>query len=79
MDNWASLFLSIGSFVFFLTSFFVAKAITVRRDRRWAFAGGVSGRGGPPASKYFTPEGVMDSDDEGRSGLLVEEGVAISF
>eukprot|EP00518_Triparma_eleuthera_P008508 CAMPEP_0182488986 /NCGR_PEP_ID=MMETSP1319-20130603/48681_1 /TAXON_ID=172717 /ORGANISM="Bolidomonas pacifica, Strain RCC208" /LENGTH=304 /DNA_ID=CAMNT_0024691111 /DNA_START=196 /DNA_END=1109 /DNA_ORIENTATION=+ len=78
MDNWASLFLSIGSFVFFLSSFFVAKAITARRDRRWAFAGGVSGRGGPPASKYFA-EGVMDSDDEGRSGLLVEEGVAISF
>ncbi|GMH90204.1 hypothetical protein TrVE_jg8120 [Triparma verrucosa] len=77
MDNWLSLFLSIGSMAFFCFAFFQAKWITEKRDKRWAFPGGVSGRDGPPASKYFS-DGVLDSDDEGRHGLLIEEGT-ISF
>lgn len=77
MDNWLSLILSIGSMGFFCGAFFQAKWITEKRDKKFAFPGGVSGRDGPPASKYFS-DGILDSDDEGRSGLLIEEGT-ISF
>ena len=76
MDNWMSLVLTLGSMVFFIASFYGAKRLCEWRDKRWGFPGGVSGRGGPPASKYFNDDGRSDSEGEDDKGavLLLEEG-----
>ncbi|GMH56810.1 hypothetical protein TrRE_jg12760 [Triparma retinervis] len=81
MDNWASLALTLGSMAFFVATFYGAGRLCGWRDKRWGFPGGVSGRGGPPASKYFNDGGNNSGEDEDvrRAGLLMEEEGTINF
>lgn len=76
MDNWMSLVLTLGSVAFFVVSFYGAQRLCEWRDGKVGFPGGVSGRGGPPASTYFKDD---DSDDgtEGEEPLIYD--VAIGF
>jgi hypothetical protein len=57
MDNLLSLGLSIGCLCTFLVSFYVARWFCDKRDVKYGFPGGVSGREGPPASAYFNNGG----------------------
>eukprot|EP00520_Triparma_pacifica_P004857 CAMPEP_0118634464 /NCGR_PEP_ID=MMETSP0785-20121206/1559_1 /TAXON_ID=91992 /ORGANISM="Bolidomonas pacifica, Strain CCMP 1866" /LENGTH=277 /DNA_ID=CAMNT_0006525437 /DNA_START=285 /DNA_END=1114 /DNA_ORIENTATION=+ len=43
MDDWLSLVLTLGSLVFFIATFYVAKRLCEWRDTKWGFPGGVSG------------------------------------
>ena len=54
MDNISSYVLTAGSLVFFVGTFFFAKWVANKRDYKYSFPGGVSGRSGPPASYYFS-------------------------
>ncbi|GMI29529.1 hypothetical protein TeGR_g248 [Tetraparma gracilis] len=59
MDNWMSLVLSIGCMFMFCGNFYGARWLCNKRDAKWGFPGGLSGREGPPASAYFNGGGSL--------------------